>query len=245
MLTFDEWNLLSNIIHAYDEQNLAIRTQHFLQQQLTFHPKIRSKATHALEVIGSFYSAVQPLLERTLYFRQLPSEQRRLIVQNNLCGSGTFNSMIAAVEANVYGNQAHIDACNKVYGKEYVEESHRVLKRLETNLTLLKILLLILAFASNSSIVIFDHSYDQRISHHTVSLLKIQDVFVTMIWKYLIYQYGYIEAVKRFSNIVKNFLDTLNRMRDNHSEQHWQMVDVLVEKMHDVLVVGRSASSEE
>ena len=158
-----------------------------------------------------------------------------------MVGAGTFNAMIAAIEGNVYDSVDHISVCNEIYGEEYVAESYRVLQRLEPNRTLLKIMLMILLFASNSSIVIYHHSiyaqiYDQSVAQ-TVYLLQIQDIFVTMIWKYMIYQYGFMEAVKRFSLVVKNFLDTLKRMDDNNSNQHWQMVDEIVDSMNGALVV--------
>lgn len=240
-LSYDEWNLLSNIIHVYDEQNLALRTQLTLQKQTSLPLKIRSKASYTLDLIGSFYTAVQPLIERTSYFRALSDDMRRVIVQQNMVGAGTFNAMIAAIEGNVYDSEDHISVCNEIYGKEYVAESYRVLQRLEPNRTLLKIMLMILLFASNSSIVIYHHSiytqiYEQSVAR-TMYLLQIQDIFVTMIWKYMIYQYGFMEAVKRFSIVVKNFLDTLKRMDDNNSNQHWQMVDVIVDNMNGSLVV--------
>ena len=150
--------------------------------------------------------------------------------------------MIAAIEGNVYDSEAHITVCNEIYGEEFVAESYRVLQRLESNRTLLKIMLMILLFASNSSIVIYDPLIYAQLSEQsigqTIQLLRIQDVLVTMIWKYMNYQYGFIEAVKRFSLVVKNFLDTLNRMKDNYSDQHWQMVDVIVDQMNETLVVA-------
>lgn len=235
-LSLDEWNLLSNTIHAYDEQNLSIRTQHLLHQQSTFPPKIRTKVCYALEIIASFYTAVQPLIERTPHFHQLSSGRRRLLTQNNLSGVGAFCTMVAAAEAQVFDNEMHIATCNKIYGKEYVAESHRLLKRFESNLTLLKLMLLISAFATNSSIVIFDRSHDLNLGHYSICLFRIQNIFVAMMWKYLTYQYGYFEAVKRFANLVKNFLDTLNRTNENHSDQHQQMVDDVLGKMNESLV---------
>ena len=66
-----------------------------------------------------------------------------------------------------------------------------------------------------------------------------------MMWRYLTYQYGYIEAVKRFTNLVKNFLDTLNQLDANQSAQHHHMVNDVVGKMNDALVFQPNSFSFE
>ena len=182
-----------------------------------------------------FILPVQPLIERCPYFQSLPTDTRRIIIQNNFSGTGSFNSVVAAADANVFDNQAHVAACNEIYGADYVKESHRVSTRIEPNRTLLKIMLLVLAFSSNCSIVIYDHSVNPINISSVINLIHIQDIIVTMLWKYLVYQYGYVEAVRRFAYIVKNYLDVLNRTHENVSTQHWDMVDVIVEKTTHLL----------
>jgi hypothetical protein len=140
--------------------------------------------------------------------------------------------VLAAAEANVFDNEFHVATCNEIYGTDYVKESHRFLTRLESNRTLLKILLMVLAFSTNSSIVKYDHSINLiDISVvNSFNLLHIQNIFVTMLWKYLVYQYGYANAIRCFDHLVKNYLDVLIRTHENVSKQHWKMVDSIVEK---------------
>ncbi|UJR09463.1 hypothetical protein I4U23_013701 [Adineta vaga] len=231
-LTFDEWGLLSNIIHAYDEQELLVRTQCSLREQSSLPPKLRVKKHNTLDLIGSFYAAVQPFIERSTYFHNLPSSLRRVIIENNLCGTGAFNSFMTATEANVYDNEDYISICNEIYGVEYVQVSYNIIKRIESNRTLLKLMLIVLAFSSNASLVSFDQSIKltNRSTIQSIYLIRIQNVFVTMLWKYIVYQYGFVEAVRRFSCLVKSFLDTLSQIERNVSTQHMKMVDDIVEK---------------
>jgi hypothetical protein len=231
-LTVDEWNLLSNIIHAYDEQNIVTRTHCSFKEQSSLPPKIRSKTSNTLELIGFFYTAIQPFIERSPYFHALPRNLRQFIMQNNLNGTGGLNSLLAATEADVFDNEVHTTMCNEIYGSEYVKASRRLMARLETNRNLLKLMLIILAFSSNCSIVMYDHSINltNASAINSIYLIRIQDIFVTMLWKYLVYLYGYDNAVKRFDHLVKNYLDTLVRIDENLSTQHWKMVDTIVEK---------------
>ncbi|CAF1505828.1 unnamed protein product [Adineta steineri] len=240
-LSFDEWNLLSNIIHSYDEQNITLRTQCTLKEQSCLPAKLRSKRINTLELVGSFYTAIEPFIECSSYFQCLPSSIRRMIIQNNLNGTGALNSLMGADDAKVFENESHVHMCNEIYGADYVKESYRLSTRIESNRTLLKILLIILTFSTNCSIVAYDHStkYINISIPEAIHLIRIQNIFVTMLWKYLTYQYGYMGAVKRFDYLIKNYLDTLNRINANVSTQHWEMVDIIVEKTTHSLAIDR------
>ncbi|CAF0733242.1 unnamed protein product [Adineta steineri] len=239
-LTFDEWNILSNIVHAYDEQNIVIRIQHALQEQSSLPLKLRSKQSSTLDLVGLFYTAIQPFIERSPYFHDLPIVVRQVLIHNNLNGTGAFNSLFGALQANVFDNEAHILNCNEIYGAEYVKESERVMRRLESDTTLIKMLLIILVFSSNCSIIsseqIFSLSYTSTTS--AMILTHVQDIFVVILWKYLVYKYGFIEAVRRLNRLVKNYLDLLNRVHENHSKQHAEMVNIIVEKTADSLALN-------
>ena len=237
----DQWNLLSNIVHAYDEQNLILRTQDSLKQQSSLPLKFRSKKSYTLELIGTFYAAIQPFLERLPHYQTLSPDIRRVLVQNNVRGTGAFNAMFAAREAKLFENEAHLVTCNEIYGVDYIEKLQRLAARMETNGTLIKIMLIILAFSSNCSIVTFDQSHRSAhnlLARSSLTLLQTQGTFITMMWKYLVYQYGFPEAVRRLDSLVKYYLDVLNRVNDNASAQHWEMVEAIVER------IKRSSNSD-
>lgn len=183
---------------------------------------------------------MQPFIECSPYFSSLSTDIRRIIIQNNLNGLGSFNSMLAALEANVFDNENHVARCNEIYGVDYVKESYSLLMKIESNRTLLKIILMILAFSNNCSIVTYDYSINSFIlpTIYSCQLLYIQNIFVTMLWKYLIYQYGYVDAIRCFVRLVKNYLDVLRRTYENNSQQHAQMVDRILEKTTCSLVLN-------
>jgi hypothetical protein len=91
-------------------------------------------------------------------------------------------------------------------------------------------MLIILAFSSNCSIVLSDHRYylTNTSTTNSISLIRVQDIFIVILWKYLVYQYGFIEAVRRFDSLVKYHLDILNQINDVNSKQHLEMIDTLI-----------------
>ncbi|UJR36660.1 hypothetical protein I4U23_029377 [Adineta vaga] len=231
-LTFDEWNTLSNVIHIYDEQNLIIRTQCLLREHASLPLKIRSKKAITLDLVVSFYTAIEPLLQRSPCFNNLSSDVRRVIVQNNLNGVGALNSMFAALETKIFDNPTHLQNCYEIYGEEYVKENRHLLARLDQNGTLIKIMMLILAFSTNCSLVSLDKitTSAETSTASSIILMRIQDMFIVILWKYLIYQYGFLGAVRRLDHLVKFYLELLLRMNDNSSREHDDMINVLIDK---------------
>jgi len=90
------------------------------------------------------------------------------------------------------------------------EDSQRFL----TNENLYKLMLMVLIFSSNCSIVVFNNEADVKTMASSIELMQMQDIYVTMFWKYLVYLYGYYGAAMRFAIIIKNVLDGFMRMEE-------------------------------
>jgi hypothetical protein len=184
---------------------------------------------------------MEPFLQRSAYFNDLSLSVRQRIVQNNLHGIGTLNAMFIAVNVQLFNYLSHTLTCKEIYGVDYVQEIQRIIHRLEPNGTLIKIMLMILAFASNSSLIQNNFSIDTNdysTPSNSISLLRIQNVLTTLIWKYLVYQYGFEEAVRRCNNLVKTYLDILHHVNANASREHWQMIDSVVKKIIQSLIIN-------
>jgi hypothetical protein len=142
--------------------------------------------------------------------------------------------MFAAGEAKIFNYDNYITTCNEIYGPDLVKEAERLIARRESNGILIKMMLAILAFSSNCSIVLPDYTFDLTNSSMTttnsVILIRTQDVFIVLLWKYLVYQYGFIEAVRRLNNLVKCHLDLLNQMNEISNKQHVDMIDMIIRK---------------
>ena len=229
--------MLSNIIHAYDELESAVYAKRILQKQSALPAKLRAKKSSALDFISTMYTSIQPFIERSPYFRNLPADFRQTIIHSNFIGTAGVNGFMIGAEADVYANEDYINACNKVYGIEYVKGNRRVLERYETNQNLLKLILIILTFSSNASVTSYDPSAALTIRSTTqmLYLLHTQDMFITILWKYVVYLYGYIDGVKKMDSLVKNVLETLDRIHATASQQHWDMVDHIVKETFNLL----------
>ncbi|CAF2147541.1 unnamed protein product, partial [Rotaria magnacalcarata] len=62
-------------------------------------------------------------------------------------------------------------------------------------------------------------------------LVETRDILVTMLWKYLIYQYGFNDAILRFLPLIKSILDLIENMEKLASvRKYWSMIGNVVEQ---------------
>ncbi len=231
ILTFDEWTLLTNIINTYDEQNFFLHTKDFFQNQFSLPPKIRSKNAHTLTHIGSLFSTIHKFIERCPLFYSLPSYFRKELIKRNLNTVGGFNGFFMAKEMNIFESEIYSKFIDNIYGHGYSNSLIQASQRLQENGILIKIMSMILIFSSNCTIITIDRKGDIPIILNTKILIDIQNIFVTLLWKYLIYQYGFHQAILRFLSLVKSILDLIQRMDEGLKiQKHWTMVENVIEK---------------
>ena len=225
------------MIHAYDRQQPAQLVNEILKQQASLPLKLRSKPMFTLELIGSFYASVEPMIRETPLFLQCPTDVRRQIVQNNMTAVGSFNAMIASIESDLFNSEIHRAVSREIYGDEYIFQSYRVLQNFDTNRLLLKVMMIISAFSTNSSMIVFNHCPSNSSISQAVYLVRIQDAIATIFWKYLIYRYGFFEASIRYANLIKSHLDILKLLNQNSSHDHQRMVNSIVDQMNGNLSI--------
>ena len=229
ILTTSEWTLLSNFIHIYDKQDSSRQIQNCLNQLSSLPPKLRLKSTDTYNMIGQFFTDIQSLIECSPDLSSIPVDARRALTKHNLNSTGSLNGIFVCREHDLLNNSIFLNACNVTYGVEFVQSCIRSAARCDPNGILVKIILFVMTFSSNCSIVIFDDQEDIITTSSSLDLIRVQDVYVTMLWKYLIYLYGFREATLRFSSLVKSIIDIihiLELMPENKT--HKLMVETIV-----------------
>jgi hypothetical protein len=136
-----------------------------------------------------------------------------------------------AKEMNIFESEIYSKFIDNIYGHGYSSSLIQPSQRLQENGILIKIMFMILIFSSNCTIITIDRTGDIPIILNTKILIDIQNIFVTLLWKYLIYQYGFHQAILRFLSLVKSILDLIQRMDEGLKiQKHWTMVENVIEK---------------
>ena len=134
------------------------------------------------------------------------STHRALIIRNTGYTT-TLNSFLILRKTNFLSDPNFLTSIDGVLGIDFVKKADPVYERLDQNNILIKIMLFIIAFSNNCSLVTLGSSYKIGTISISIDLIHVQDIFVTILWKYLVCQYGFMEAIVRFSALVKCILD--------------------------------------
>ena len=232
----DHWTLLSNIIHAYDAQDIYSRLDFHLKEQLTMPIKFRSKPSLVYNCVFETLCSLVFFIQKSSHFQLLSLPTRRRLVKNNILLTNCLDRLLISREMDLMRNVHFYQSFEMIYGTDYANRCAALPQKIDTNGILIKIILFALFFSSNCSIVFFDGSTQWTKPSEFDTVLQLQDLYVTLLWKYLVHQYGQTEAVLRYSSLVKITLDVFVLIeevlnQDNFLEMLNQMVDRTQERV--------------
>ncbi|CAF3830329.1 unnamed protein product [Rotaria sp. Silwood1] len=232
-LNNSEWNLLSNVVHAFDKFNL-IQSMHDITKYVALaEPTIEIDISQTFNLFASFYTAVQSFVNVTADFRILTVAEQRSLFQRNLHGLFNLYSILMLRDAGIFNNMRNESIIAPLYGQEIVHRAKRISMKLDFDSTLVKMLHMIFAFSTNCYTINYNpHMNNDALLTGTFRLLGSQDVYTEILWKYMIYRYGYEETILRFTALIKIILDQIILSTDTYmnNRYHQIIVDDLVEK---------------
>jgi len=153
---------------------------------------------------------MRSFINSTPDFQVLTISEQCSLCQRNLNGLINLYSAVVFRDADVINNSHCIKSFASIYGLEMTVQAIRICKKLDLDFTIIKLMLLILAFSSNCSIVdIQQETYNDSLLTGTYRLLGSQNMYVIVLWKYMICQYGYYKAALRFTQLIKHSLDLI------------------------------------
>jgi len=193
------------------------------------------------QAFGQFYYGIQTLIERTPDFHTLSTQARRVVAQHNLYLTGSINGQFLCREWDLYNNLFFSNACAAHYGPQTLPESQRISSRCDSNGNLVKIFIFAILFSSNISLVMYNKEESIISSEeNSLNLMRIQNTYVTILWKYFIYLYDYKQAVIRYANLVRYLLAVFRQiemMTLTQNIPHDQLIETITTKVEQKLVV--------
>jgi hypothetical protein len=206
---------LSNILHAYENSSTLPYARDLIKQSSVV--PISKNAIrfaiidHEVGAMRSFFSSIPDFQILTV------SEQCSLLERNGQAITCVSLGLILRDSGFVYCPEAVADAI-RMYGVEVVYRAACIRSRLDLDSTLVKLMLVIHAFSASCLIVDAPRSkQNDTLLLGTFRLLGSQNVYAELVWKYMIYRYGYREAVNRFASLVKQMLDMSSHLVDCYS----------------------------
>ena len=72
---------------------------------------------------------------------------------------------------------------------------------------------------------------------NSLVLSHIQNLLVTVFWKYLTYRYGLTNAIRCFSSLVKFLIDLVKSVDRLSTAEHLRMIDIIIEESTRLLII--------
>jgi hypothetical protein len=200
-----------------------------LSQLSIQHPSAKYKSIKAVELI---VASTQSFVRSVPDFKILTISEQRSLLERNVYGTAAFNSTLISRNPGVINDSRFMANAVKVYGFEAMSRAKRLENRLDPDSTLVKLMLVIFAFSSNCLILnVPKNIHNDSLLLGTFRLFGSQNVYVELLWKYMIYRYGYRETVIRFASLVKQMLDVIDHLTKIYigNEYHRVFMDSILD----------------
>lgn len=241
LLNETESNLISNIIHAHDKFSCDSQLRQTVDNLSESVIDLNFNTINPLEIIRSIFISMRSFISSLPDFRILTLNEQISLFERNLQSIIAFSSMLFFRNTGILNNVKCRKALTNFYGSDTMLRMAKISERLDPDSTLIKLILVILTFSSNALILNKDkYMEEDSLLYGTFRLFGSQNVYVELLWKYMIYHYGYNETANRFARLIQTFLCTLNdsAVIYHKNEAYRKMIDNVTEETKQYLILS-------
>jgi hypothetical protein len=196
-----------------------------------------------VRLLASFFKSVESFISSTADFRVLTVAEQCSLFQRNLHSVFSFYGTFVLRDGEIFGDSRNESLLMPLYGDDIIRQIKRINIKMDLDSTLIKIMHIIFDFSANCYTVNFDMNMDtDALLRGTFRLLGSQNMYVEILWKYMLYRYNYTEAALRFASLVKQLLDliTISVGIYTNNIHHQILIDELVEQATTALTLNDS-----
>ncbi|CAF2442851.1 unnamed protein product [Rotaria sp. Silwood2] len=222
-LNIDQWNLLSSLVHCFDENSEYGVVERFIEEQNRSPLKLRFKYSSVCEFFKLMMSKVQIAFEKNRDFFLLSQHDRAILLETTIEYTATIGGMFLLRQARLFDDVTFIKSVETIFQPSAMVFIKRVIDQFDSDGTFIKLILAILAFSTINYTV-----YRKNILINPANIkaiLPIQDLYTGLAWQYLLYKYGHNQAVIRFSNLLRCLFSVNEVIVEAHESQ--QFIDII------------------
>ena len=234
-LTVDQWDLLSNIVHCFEEYNGVLLAEHFVCEQTTLSLQLRFKYSSVRHFILSLLSKTRLLLENNADFLSLCAHDRSTLLHTSTRSTTILSASFIVRQSRLLDHAEFLQSTKKLLGLRTWNIIRRLINQLDFDLTFIKLILSILSFSTNNYTV-YTNAHPINLVN-TKTIIHIHDRYVELAWRYVLNRCDYHQTVICFSKVVSCLL-TLNDILVEVQEDKFftSVIDFVVEQTKQTLV---------
>jgi hypothetical protein len=200
-LTIDQWNLLSNLSHCYDEHSGLLIGERFILDQTVLPIKLRFKCGAMFELIQMIVDGTQSLYKNNQDFISLCADDRSLLLHNTLAHTANISTNYVFYKVGLMNYPAYYNFVQTITHEDVLPAAMRIAGRLNFDIIVIKLFLAILSF-STIGYTVYSNSPPINLKN-IKQILSIQNTYIELTWQYLIYKYNFQQTVKCFSDLIR------------------------------------------
>lgn len=208
-LTKDDWILLSNLVHNYDESNMKSICRRWINTNKNVHSSNKFDETLTAEFFQLFLQTTETCLRSNGDICALSFNDRSTLVRTGAECVACFSGPFLMHHYRLITCPLFVQMLRNVYGETSVALTFESLKCLDFDRTLMKVAPLLLLFSENTYIF-SSRTPSDRINSKVI--FDIQNRYVEVVWKYLLYNYDIREAIRRFLRLIQFLFSTIRML---------------------------------
>ncbi len=235
-LSLDQWNLLSNLSHCYDEDSGISIGERFMTEQNLLPLKMQFKSAPMIDFIQRTLCESQLFYRNNQDFISLSVDDRSCLLHSTLKYVASLSSNFIIHTVGLMNYPAYYTAVEMISHPNVVYAAKRLANRLDFDMIIMKLFLAILSF-STINYTIYSNISPGNLSN-IKDVLRIQNTYIELLWQYLLYKYDFKRTVKCFSELIRCFFAVHDAEVRMHEVQ-WltNTIDSIVEETELALIL--------
>lgn len=234
-----KWLYLKNIVQSYDTESPVARIRHLSAMHVRDPLKIRWKMSrhYLLDIMCLIYRSLFSFISTLPEYQSIPLDDKSLLMQRNFINISHFHGIILYRDADLLSNPIFSSSLSTLYGSDFADSTIRIIQRTEQDGTLTRLFIPILLFSTAFNVAYpedfhKDHESFDVFFAGTRRLFYLQNLYLDMMFKYLIHRFGYSAASLRFASLVKTILDQSNSFsQTSQGEIHEQLMRTILDEI--------------
>ena len=224
-------------MHAFETFDSSKEIRQQIELATSTASSIPLDLTQSCQIISSFSNSFQLFISSIPDFQVFAASEQRSLLRRNFFGLLAFGGIYLMGQSGIFDSVENTMALQPLYGIEMFQRIQTLYAELDFDPVLVKLFLVALAFSSSCYA---KHSQDNEPQDDFLSgtfrLYGSQNVYIELIWKYLIHRYGYHQSVKRFSSLIHRLLNALNLSIEIYqTNSHFQQ---LIDQIEQAFIIN-------
>lgn len=229
ILNNEQRNLLSNLIHCFDEHGGCLFVERFIKDQNSLPTQSHFEYLSVKDFFTSIKLKIVHVLEKNRDFHLLSLNDRNILLRTTVKHCSSLGGMFTLRQHKLFDYPSFYKSAEIIFRPESAALTQRVINQFDSDYTFIKLILAIISFSTINYTFYTDNNQVNLMN--IKAILFIQDMYIELAWRYLLYRYNEHEAIRYFLNIIRCILLVNDAIVAAHrSEQFSQMIDTLLEQ---------------